>query len=95
MMQNILDALYMQNIKSEKSILEKNDTIQYKYRHYLKIIVVKCLLEDDQKESAFSINLRLLISRSLLYLSSFQMKSNEDQKWALEQSLNQLDKIIK
>ena len=86
-MQYVIDALYVQNIRIEKPVLEQNSTLEQRFREYLEKIVRECIQNFEEK---FSIKLRFLVARSLLYISN-----QSDRQWALTTSLDQLDKLLK
>jgi predicted NACHT family NTPase len=64
-MQHVIDALYTQNILLDKPVLEQNSVSEKQVRKYLQIIVRECIQEFDP---SFSIKLRFLVARALLYI---------------------------
>jgi hypothetical protein len=85
-MQYVIDALYVQNLNLDKPVLEKNSSLEQSFRENLEKVVRDCITNYEPK---FSIKLRFLVARSLLYLSN-----KSDRTWALTTSLDQLDKLL-
>lgn len=65
-MQYVIDALYVQNLQLEKPVLEQNSIIEQKFLKYLEIIVTDAI---DSFEPQFSIKLRFVVARALLFIS--------------------------